>query len=156
MQNFAQNADAQDAAAARAARDIKPCACGNFAVAETGERLHCGGETLRTFAPGHDARLKGFLIRAGRQGQTVKVLGEDEPISPLAAANRYGFGHMVAEGIARPVRKKAAKKTAPKPVTAKVGRWTYEGFVSEDGTMFSYQDKQGNHKIAERFAIQAG
>lgn len=54
--------------------------------------------TGRTFAPGHDAKLKGFLIRVGTDGHEVT---DDQGISCTAEAmaGRYGFAHMVREGI---------------------------------------------------------
>lgn len=54
--------------------------------------------TGRTFAPGHDAKLKGFLIRVGTNGHEVT---DDQGISCTAEAmaGRYGFAHLVREGI---------------------------------------------------------
>jgi hypothetical protein len=54
--------------------------------------------TGRDFAPGHDAKLKGFLIRAGIEGHEVC---DDQGISCTAEAmaGRYGFAHMVREGV---------------------------------------------------------
>lgn len=158
MQNIAQNADAQDAAQAAIAKAAKECACGNFAT--SAERLSCTAETTRTFAPGHDAKLKGFLIRAGREGRMIRVLGEPVEITPQAAAARFGFGHMVAEGIARPARTKKAKAdaapAAPELVAAKVGRWTYEGVIlaAGDGTpVFRYTNAKGAVVDTMKFAV---
>lgn len=178
--------------------------------------------TTRTFAPGHDAKLKGFLIRAGVDGHEVT---DDQGISCTAEAmaGRYGFAHLVREGIdngklaredkankakARAHKaelrndrenEKAAKRAAkaetkthdgnsarqerelaalvaaeetkfaaeqaaqaderpepewddegPEIVTAKVGRWTYEGTV--EGDTFHYVAK-GEPKIATKFTL---
>lgn len=151
-QNLAQNSDALDAANARSERNSRTCQCGYFVDAVTGQTTGCEAETTRTFAPGHDAKLKGFLIRAGRAGHKVRMLGSEDEMSPVAAASRYGFAHMVADGIKRQTKK--TKKAQPKKVTAKVGRWFYEGFVTEGGRLFSYTDKKGASKTATKFAVQ--
>jgi hypothetical protein len=67
--------------------------------------------TGRTFAPGHDAKLKGFLIRVGTDGHEVT---DDQGISCTAEAmaGRYGFAHLVREGIdnAKFAREEAANR----------------------------------------------
>lgn len=68
---------------------------GSYAAARTG----CPGTaTSRTFAPGHDAKLKGLLIRAGVAGHEIHGMGL--VASPIAIAARYGFEQMVRKGIA--------------------------------------------------------
>jgi hypothetical protein len=132
---------------------LAPCACSLFAaVAADGTRTTtgCTATTRRTFAPGHDARLKGFLIRAGKAGHLVAT-PEGTQEFPAKVAERFGFAHMVREGIARPSRRKA--DATPRVVTAKVGRWYYEGQVTARG--FAYTDKRGNAKVAERYEVQA-
>jgi len=147
IQNLAQNADA------KVVRNVRECQCGNFANEETGARIECHAETLRTFAPGHDAKLKGFLIRVGAEGGMIRTLG-GEVADPITVANLFGFGHMVAAGIKRAMDK-AAAKVAPKPrvVRAKVGRWVYEGTVTAGGGIFSYTDRKGHNLMAEKFTI---
>lgn len=103
------DADILDAQQAAIAKKIRECACGNYADAATGERIACDAETTRTFAPGHDAKLKGFLIRVGARDHEVRVLGEPMTITALTAANRHGFGTQVANGITNR-RAKPAKK----------------------------------------------
>lgn len=152
-QNFAQNADAQDAAQAATAKAAKECACGNYGNATTGQRLVCDAETTRTFAPGHDARLKGFLIRAGREGHQVTLIGHGEPMSAQDAAKGFGFAEMVRDGIARPAKARKAKATAPAKVVGKVGRWSYEGTVTAGGKIFTYTDRKGATLMAEKFTI---
>lgn len=147
-QNLAQNADALDAAHVRSERGSRPCQCGNFVDTTTGQNTGCEADTLNTFAPGHDAKLKGFLIRAGRAGHQVRLLGTEDEISPLAAASRYGFASLVADGIKRQP-KKAKKTAAPEKVTAKVGRWEYRGLV--EGAEFVYTDRKGAERRTEKF-----
>lgn len=134
------------------------CACSGFkavdaagnVVATTG----CTGVTKRIFAPGHDARLKGFLIRAGREGNLVRTPEGGSDQVPAKVADRFGFGYMVREGIARPAKAKKAKKVAaPAKVVGKVGRWTYEGTVTAGGKIFTYTDRKGNQLMAEKFTI---
>lgn len=136
------------------------CACSGYkavdaagnVVATTG----CTGVTKRTFAPGHDARLKGFLIRAGREGNLVRTPEGGSDIVAAKVADRYGFGHMVRDGIARPKAVRKAKKVAevaPAKVTGKVGRWLYEGTVTAGGKLFTYTDRKGAQLIAEKFTI---
>lgn len=146
-----------------------PCACDGFVAVDAAgreTRTACTATTKRTFAPGHDARLKGFLIRAGVQGLHIRTPWGGSEQSPQAVADRFGFGHMVAAGIkaaqdrafakaVRGVTKTAPKMEAPKPVMAKVGRWVYEGVVlaAGDGTpVFRYTNKQGVSVDAMKFA----
>lgn len=131
------------------------CACGGytaFDIAGTKRTTGCKAVTKRTFAPGHDARLKGFLIRAGREGLLIST-PEGETKDAMQVADKFGFGHMVREGIARKAAPRKAKKATPAPllVTAKVGRWVYEGKLA-DGT-FTYTDKQGNARTAAKFTV---
>lgn len=133
------------------------CACSGFkavdaagnVVATTG----CTASTKRTFAPGHDARMKGFLIRAGREGNLVRTPEGGDDLPAAKVADRFGFAHMVRDGIARKAANKVAKKTQPK-VTAKVGRWFYKGYVTEGGALFSYTDAKGASKTATKFTVQ--
>lgn len=93
-------------------------ASGNYETFSTG----CVATTKREFAPGHDAKLKSFLITHGAQGHDIKfgiTLGTAEQF-----AKQYTFGYMILEGIAKATEKanakaereaaRKAKKTAPK------------------------------------------
>lgn len=104
-----------------------PCICNTFtretADGEVVEQLGCVSDTRHTFAPGHDARLKGLLIRAGVAGQEVAWLSADGTRTgsdAQAVANRYGFGAQVAAGIARGLAKPAKRNSARSRVAAKV------------------------------------
>ena len=141
------------------ASELRDCQCGNYSDAVTGTRLDCDGQTYRNFAPGHDARLKGFLIRTGREGHEIKVLGTRKPISPVEAASTYGFAGMVADGIARRPRQRVAATvenggTPATATTAKVGRWTYEGEIRKEGDIdwFHYRDGRGSLRKTQDFA----
>jgi len=133
----------------------KACTCSLVvAFAEDGTEITtgCTATTKRTFAPGHDARLKGFLIRAGRENMLVRV-GEDVNTSAQAVADQFGFGYMVREGIARPKATRKAKAPAPKVVTAKVGRWEYEGTLRANGTEFVYTNRKGEQLVTCTFRL---
>lgn len=159
--------------------DKHPCACGGITFRSFGkdETRVCHAVTKRTFAPGHDAKLKGELIRRQIAGDVV-VLASGEVISPVQAAHSFGFGYMVEAGVQnfmareeakadrkaartataaqRVVERKLAKKaeaTAPKKVTAKVGRWTYEGTLNDKGTKFTYLDKKGATQETKKFTL---
>lgn len=155
--------------------EYKPCAC-SFVHVE-GEDLRCTRTTKNTFAPGHDAKLKSRLIRAGFEGLTVRVRGE---VSTVAlAAGEHGFGYQVSAGVARLQRQateKASRKAArelqreanratreaaraeaqakrdaakaPKVVQAKVGRWPVEGTVVKGD--LHYTTKKGVAKVAKK------
>lgn len=136
---------------------VQSCICRNFTDTVTGERLVCKSGTTRDFAPGHDARLKGFLIKAGRAGHAVRRLGNDRLMAATGAAAGFGFYQMVVDGVARPakVRKpKQAKVVKPEVIEAKVGRWTYEGVIlaAGDGTpVFRYTNKKNEVVDTSKF-----
>ncbi|MFC7790964.1 hypothetical protein [Streptomyces cinereoruber] len=136
---------------------------GDYQVFETG----CTATTKRLFAPGHDAKLKSALIKWGALGLEIRRTDEaGVAVSAEAVkhASRYKFAGMVEAGIKRAEERRVAKaakaeeraakqaaKTAPKVVTAKVGRWTREGTVT-DG-VFTYTDAKGAMKTATKFAL---
>jgi len=142
--------------------ELLPCQCKDYADAQTGERLECDRDTYRNFAPGHDARLKGFLIRVGRAGHKVKVMGSDEVVTPVKAASRYGFAEMVQDGVRRP-EKRPARPFAPgrrerpseTPQTARVGRWEYRGRLRRygDHQEFVYRDRKGNERRTPAYEL---
>ncbi|WP_052456994.1 hypothetical protein [Streptomyces sp. AcH 505] len=128
----------------------------------------CQATTKRTFAPGHDAKLKSALIKWGAEGHDVTR--DDDGVNTVAdaatLAAKFPFGHMVAAGISRAEAKaaakaeraaaRAAKKAAPKVkkpqvVTAKVGRWERTGTV--EGDTFTYADAKGETKTTTKFQL---
>jgi hypothetical protein len=147
-----------NATAKTAKTALHACACGGFKATDASGtvvvRTDCNAQTRRTFAPGHDARLKGFLIRAGREGMLITTPWGGAEQTPEKAAEHFGFAHMVREGIARPkATRKAKKVAAPAKVIGKVGRWTYEGTVTAGGKIFTYTDRKGATLMAETFTI---
>lgn len=55
------------------------------------------------FAPGHDARFKGMLIRAGERGWRLREIGSEPLIRPTTVAVRVSekMARLVEEGIRR-------------------------------------------------------
>lgn len=175
--NAAQTPMGQGAEVATAAPTTHPCACGGVTFRSFGkdEVRTCRATTKRTFAPGHDAKLKGELIRRELAGDVV-VLASGEVVSPTYYASRFGFADMVQDGVRRGIAKaqaKAAKKAAKGQtakvvksedeaakadelvVKAKVGRWEYFGIVLAAGDgqpVFRYTDKKGNTQDTMKFA----
>ncbi|MEW2494340.1 hypothetical protein AB0942_12455 [Streptomyces nodosus] len=101
------------------------CTCLQFATAD-GRTTGCAAETKRQFAPGHDAKLKSFLIKAGAEGaEVIRIVdGIASPADASTHAAKFVFGHMVAAGITRAEGKaaekaeraaaRAARKAAPR------------------------------------------
>lgn len=78
-------------------------ASGNYDVFSTG----CAATTKREFAPGHDAKLKSFLILHGSQGHEIRFGITSDTAEGFA--KRYTFGYMILEGIEKAKGKLAAK-----------------------------------------------
>lgn len=149
----------------KTAKALRPCACSTFTAYNTERDVEyttgCSRQTTRDFAPGHDARLKGHLISWAILGYEIRVGDTTKSAEGWAAS--YGFGYMVAAGIKRSqergqakadkIAKRIAKKAEAdvKSVTAKVGRWTYEGSLV-NGT-FTYVDKNKNIKKTKSFKL---
>lgn len=91
------------------ATTTKACECGLW-MSETGDQLTgCHQQvsnSKKMFLPGHDAKLKGALIRAKHAGIKVRRADDQNYVTAVAAASRFGFAAMVAN--ATPRTKKAA------------------------------------------------
>lgn len=86
------------------------CECGRYEVVNpaTGEVVEATGCELLTkgaqsrFAPGHDAKLKGMLIRAGVRDYRVREIGTTRAQRATTIANRFErLGTQVQTGIER-------------------------------------------------------
>lgn len=121
----------KNTAAATTPATEKDCACGAYEVVlnewtdEQGqpeietEETGCAARTTRDFAPGHDAKLKSMLIRAGVRGLEVRhnAGGVVRSGSAETMAKGFGFYHMVVDGIKSGKAKteaKANRAAAPK------------------------------------------
>jgi hypothetical protein len=102
-----------------------PCACSTFYAlenvrddTETGDLVWdaeyntgCQETTKNTFAPGHDAKLKGFLIKMSDLDVEIHRTegGMSITAGPIEHAQKYGFSVQVAAGIQRKARIRAER-----------------------------------------------
>jgi len=118
----------------------------------------CDATTARTFAMGHDAKLKSLLIRAGVDGLAVRrdeggmvVTGDAlqmaAAISPAIAAKVEHGIQLAAEKAARKAeREEPAAAPEPKPVRIRVRRWVYDALLAADGSA-TYTNPNGDVKV---------
>ena len=103
----------------------------------------CGGDTGKTFAPGHDARTKGTLQKAFRTGRQILVNGEYHSAEDLAKG--YGYERFLTPA---PVRKSRKSRKTDEPIKVKLGRWTYDAVsldeLDEGGFEVVYVNKGGD------------
>lgn len=123
-----------------------PCECGLFEALDpeqlTEENLAngdydsfttgCNATTKRTFAPGHDAKLKSFLIKHDALGHDIRRVEGGMAVSAeaISHATRYEFAHLVAAGIEKARAKaqaRAARAAAKAAKPAKAERKLAEG-----------------------------
>lgn len=122
-----------------------PCGCGDFPLGDKA-----------TFRMGHDARLRGILIRAHLMGAKIRYHMEGtlgDPVDAEELAEHYYWKSyldsavMSREGKNREVLKRALKSDR----LVKVGRWEFTGQVvavyrlnRQDMFELEYVDKAGN------------
>jgi hypothetical protein len=154
--------------------EVKPCLCGAYEIeiwdgreipegADPGDYVRyedtgCRASTTRDFAPGHDAKLKALLIRAGVAGHEVRLNSGGVASTGSASdhASRYPFAYMVDNGIKRgrekaatrrngPAAKRAAKKAELKitRMRIKVGRWEYDATIDGKTETAIYLNNKG-------------
>jgi len=167
-------------AATPEAQAEKPCLCGAYELeigsdAETMQYADtgCAASTTRDFAPGHDAKLKALLIRAGVEDLSVRINkgGVVHVTTAEDAAAAFPFAYMVTNGIKngkekaaaqaarkadRAARKEAAATKAPRArkakvteATIKIGRWTYEAKIDASSNA-TYTTSGGQTKTAPK------
>lgn len=100
--------------AAKTKSEPKSCACSAYVVRfDNGNELAtgCSAKTPRNFAPGHDAKLKSILIKAAIAGVDVTKATDNGTVtvSPLHAAEDFGFRPQVEKGVETQARKDAVK-----------------------------------------------
>jgi len=163
----------------------KPCLCGAYELeigsdAETMEYADtgCRSHTTRDFAPGHDAKLKALLIRAGVEDRSVRVNtgGVVRVTTAEDAAAAFPFAYMVTNGIKngrekaaaraarkaeRDARKADAPAKTPRPrkakvteATIKIGRWVYAAKIDASGNA-TYETSGGEVRTspADKYKI---
>lgn len=96
-----------------------PCACQFYSGTDAkGQELStgCDEETVRTFRPGHDAKLKSLLIKVASAGNSVtKRVGDGtEEMDPLHAAEEFGFRGLVEKSVNAANEKQAARDAKAK------------------------------------------
>jgi len=143
---------------APAKRERKPkieheCLCATLTGENAkGEPVYesCGQMTTNAFKPGHDARLKGALIKAYRGGYQLHLNGRH--LDPMDVASERGWEHFLKHELKpRPKReRKSSAKAGFNPVTVKIGRATYDAVISndvdDDHVEVAYQDRSGKSK----------
>ena len=85
----------------------------------------CGELVTRRFKPGHDARLKGEMLRAYRSGDPV-----DKQRAQLIA-NDNGWERYLTDQPAKATKVAKTKPVGFAAVRVKVGRWEYDGILIE-------------------------
>lgn len=97
--------------------------------------MYCGRLTGRTFSPGHDARVKGILQEAHREGFMVtlengQVVTAREAMTQIAP-NLVPFLYYKRGTMdARFADDEAAMADSAKRVQVKIGRWTYDALLA--------------------------
>lgn len=90
---------------AKVVKVATPCACSFYTgkdIKGTELTTGCDAVTVRTFGPGHDAKLKSLLIKVAiADGQVTKTAedGTVTELSPVHAAEEYGFRPQVEKGL---------------------------------------------------------
>lgn len=128
-------------------RTETPCSCSRFA----GLDQACQRWTFSIWAPGHDAKAKGYLQRAHREGWLVTVDGTEmsarqaaELVVPaLVPFLYYKRGTLPA----RFADDAAAMADSAMSAQIKVGRWTYNALIA--GNTVTYVTKQGEAKTMD-------
>lgn len=132
------------------------------ATEDTGVPIYgaCSANTRREFAPGHDAKLKGALIKAYRNGTEYHYTDGGMLIScdPIEEARKRGWSHF----LVAPSGKVASRVTEAKPVSTatkghripssvKVGRWTHgvTKVVASAGDTWTVQYKTAKGETKE-------
>jgi hypothetical protein len=122
---------------------LNPCQCwipaDNQTSTEVWKYTACKETCSNVFKQGHDAKLKGQIIRAFRAGVKMQLKGE-AAVTPKALAKQYGWEHYLTEAPVRKARTakpkaakavKAAKATKPeKPYVGATASFTFRGGVA--------------------------
>lgn len=156
------------------ANEATACACSRFdaldpeqltdANLESGDydvwTTGCTQTTRNTFAPGHDAKLKSFLIKHSVEGHEVRELVGGTAVSRDAVghANQFGFAHMVDAGIKRWAFR-LGEQTAKKAAKAAAKRESAERKLAEKAKVVKplatvVAEEEAAHKAAEVAKVQ--
>jgi hypothetical protein len=103
---------------AKPAKSVKTphaCACSLYTVhTDEGDvTTECTAQTVRSFVPGHDAKLKSMLIKAAINGQEVTREATDQNpeavLSAREAAEDFNFAAHIDKGVETHEKREAAK-----------------------------------------------
>lgn len=94
----------------------------------------CGTVTHRTYAPGHDAKLKSLLINLNREGKSYHYLsgGSIFTVEPSTLAAELNWSHFLTPAKPKAVRKARKSNLDGQAGQVKVGRWSYPATVLAD------------------------
>lgn len=110
--------------------------CGCYSEVDSkGVRSSCGKLVKGKFAPGHDAKLKGALIRAAAAGEkfVTKDGTKTTTRDPMQFAVELGWGALVQKGVDVATEKANRPKRAPRdPNAPKPNRVSPRSTVSRD------------------------
>jgi hypothetical protein len=128
---------------------LVPCSCIRFGV-------DCGRMTLKTWAPGHDAKAKSLLQSAHRNGEDVVVdgvimsarQGAEAVVPALVPFLFYRRGTLKA----RFADDAAAMADSAYSAQIKVGRWTYNALIA--GGNVTYVTRAGESKTVDIASVQ--
>ena len=137
----------------KAAKEKVACRCSAF-TAENGEYIECEAKTGRLFAPGHDAKLKGLLLRAAVAGVGVYDAESERTLPAIMVAEQFGFGQMVADGLAKRAAK-AAARVAGGPVSNTQEDPSAGGPAQEDPQPVADEDSESEISTEELASIVA-
>jgi hypothetical protein len=152
-----------------------PCECSLFDALDTEQLTEenlangdydtfttgCNATTKRTFAPGHDAKLKSFFIKHDALGHEIRRVDGGWRLSAdvMDHASRYDFAHLVAAGIEKATAKaqaRAARAAAKAAKPAKAERKLAEGAGLAAPTHEGNEARQDREakSLAERVAAE--
>lgn len=114
-----------------------PCKCSLFTGQDIkGNELStdCQAETIRVFAPGHDAKLKSLLIKSAIAKVDVTRVenGVEQELSPVHAAEEFNFRALVEKGLAIHERKEGVRAERAAERKAKVEKRAAEKQAAKD------------------------
>lgn len=127
-----------------------PCGCGEFPLGDKA-----------TFCMGHDARLRGVLIRAHLMGVKIEyyrdLTGSNNsgPMTAMDIAEAYGWGHYLDAAVLRREGKnrEVLRRAIGSDRLIKVGKWSFTGQVAAvyrtnnvDMYEVEYVDKAGESR----------
>lgn len=109
----------------KAVKTPHACACSLYEVRtdEGTVSTECTAQTVRSFVPGHDAKLKSMLIKAAIEGHdVVRLETADAPEATLTArqaAEDFNFASHIDKGVATHEKREAARAERKQAADAK-------------------------------------